>query len=385
MFPPPAPCEIALRLPYLQLHCIKAAPPFLLIAAMSPALQLVFYCVLIAFASLSGGWIPMLVRITHTRMQVAISLVAGVMLGVGLLHMVPHSHYELGKIDVTMWWVMIGFLVMFFLERFFHFHHHDAPDDGEAGNHEHCDHDEHNHNHAHNHSHNHAHAHSHSHDHADPTAHAFSWSGAFIGLALHSAVDGLALAAAVSVEAHEGVVPFLAGLGTFLAIFLHKPFDSLSIGTLMAAGGWSPRARHIVNIAYALVLPLGVLFFMFGIDQDAHNYKDMLGRALGFAGGAFLCIATSDLLPELQFHSHDRLKLSASLIAGVALAWAIGVFETHGHDHHHGSAAESAAEQQDHEHAHGHSGHSHNAHNHDEHDHGDHAHDDHQHSSDHKH
>ena len=307
---------------------------------MSVALLLVIYCVLIALASLSGGWIPMLVRITHTRMQVAISVVAGVMLGVGLLHMIPHSHYELGQIDVTMWWVIVGFLLMFFLERFFHFHHHDAPDDAEVEEHEHehCDHE-------------HSHDHGHAHSHGEPTAHAFSWSGAFIGLALHSAVDGLALAAAVAVEEHDGYVSLLAGLGTFLAIFLHKPFDSLSIGTLMAAGGWSPRARHIVNIAYAAVLPTGVLFFMLGVDHQAHDYEAYLGRALGFAGGAFLCIATSDLLPELQFHSHDRTKLSIALIVGVGIAWAIGIFETRGHDHTH-LPAKTAPAVHDHDHEH---------------------------------
>jgi zinc and cadmium transporter len=297
---------------------------------MSSAALLVVYCSMILLASLSGGWIPMLVRVTHTRMQVAISLVAGVMLGVGLLHMIPHSHYELGNIDVTMWWVVIGFLLMFFLERFFHFHHHDAPDDTEVDQHEHCHHDD---------------DYDHDHAHAQPTAHAFSWGGAFIGLALHSAVDGIALAAAVAVEEHNSIVPILAGLGTFLAIFLHKPFDSLSIGTLMAAGGWSPRARHLVNVAYAAVLPLGVLLFMFGVDRAGHGYEAYLGRALGFAGGAFLCIATSDLLPELQFHSHDRTKLSVALLAGVAVAWAIGLVETRGHSH-----AEPASHQHEHRH-----------------------------------
>ena len=317
---------------------------------MTVALLLVLYCILIALASLSGGWIPMVVRITHTRMQVAISVVAGVMLGVGLLHMIPHSYYELGQVDVTMWWVMIGFLLMFFLERFFHFHHHDAPDDSEVEEHEHCDHEHHHDEHP-----GHDHGHAHMHDQGAPTAHAFSWSGAFIGLALHSAVDGLALAAAVAVEEHDGYVSLLAGLGTFLAIFLHKPFDSLSIGTLMAAGGWSPRARHIVNIAYAAVLPTGVLFFMFGVDHQAHDYEAILGRALGFAGGAFLCIATSDLLPELQFHSHDRTKLSIALIAGVAIAWAIGIFETRGHDHTHlPSKTTPAAHDRDHGHSHDH-------------------------------
>lgn len=284
---------------------------------MTSTATLVLYCAMIALASLSGGWIPMVVRVTHTRMQVALSVVAGVMLGVGLLHMIPHSYYELGAIDVTMWWVMIGFLLMFFLERFFHFHHHDAPDDSEVDSHEHCDHGHHDHHH---------------HDHSPAPSHAFSWGGAFIGLALHSAIDGLALAAAVAVEARNGEVPLLAGLGTFLAIFLHKPFDSLSISTLMAAGGWSSRWRHAVNFAYAAVLPLGVVLFLVGIGS-ATGYEGLLGRALGLAGGAFLCIATSDLLPELQFHSHDRLKLSTALILGVALAWVIGLVETHGHDH----------------------------------------------------
>jgi zinc and cadmium transporter len=288
---------------------------------MSVAILLVIYCTLILFASLSGGWIALLVRITHRRMQLAISFVAGVMLGVGLLHMLPHSLYESQSIDVTVWWALIGFLVMFFLERFFHFHHHDAPDDEVVDAHEHCEHD-------HDHEHNHGHSHGH-----EATAHKFSWSGAFIGLALHSLVDGLALAAAVAVEAHNGVVPLLAGLGTFLAIFLHKPFDSLSISTLMAAVGWSPRDRHLVNAAYAAVLPCGVLLFMFGVDHASHEYGAILGRALGFAGGAFLCIATSDLLPELQFHSHDRTQLSTALLLGVALAWGIGLVETHGHDH----------------------------------------------------
>jgi len=45
-----------------------------------------------------------------------------------------------------------------------------------------------------------------------------------------------------------------------------------------------------------------------------------LGCALAFCAGSFLCIASSDLLPELQFHSHDRLKLSIALIAGLTIA-----------------------------------------------------------------
>ena len=36
---------------------------------------LVVYCALVLVASLAGGWLPMMVRLTHTRLQAAISFV----------------------------------------------------------------------------------------------------------------------------------------------------------------------------------------------------------------------------------------------------------------------------------------------------------------------
>jgi zinc and cadmium transporter len=296
-----------------------------------PPVILLIYCLLILAASLSGGWIPMLVRLTHSRMQMALSFVAGVMLGVGLLHLLPHSFFELRSIDLTMRWVLGGFVLMFFLERFFHFHQHDAPADHEQADHEHADHEHGDHAGC-----GHDHGHDHNHDARDPLAHKFSWTGAFLGLTLHSAVDGVALAAGVAAEQHEANGAVLAGLGTFLAIVLHKPFDSLTIGTLMAAGGWSKSARHLVNALYALVIPCGVVLFYVGARLFGDHPQTFLGPALGFAAGAFLCIATSDLLPEVQFHSHDRFKLSFALLAGLALAWGIIYLESRGHDHSHG-------------------------------------------------
>ena len=51
------------------------------------------------------------------------------------------------------------------------------------------------------------------------------------------------------------------------------------------------------------------------------------GVALAFSAGTFLCIALSDLLPELQFHSHDRLKLSLALLAGFGLMMGASAIE----------------------------------------------------------
>src|ERR1700748_1142269 len=100
---------------------------------------LAIYCVLVLLASLAGGWVPSIVRLTHTRLQVSISLVAGLMLGIALLHFLPDAAEHLGSLDRTVGWMLGGFLAMFFLQRFFHFHHHDLPE----GDPEDCCHEEH--------------------------------------------------------------------------------------------------------------------------------------------------------------------------------------------------------------------------------------------------
>jgi zinc and cadmium transporter len=321
--------------------------------SMSSIALLFVYSLLCVLASLLGGMIPLVVRLTHTRMQVAISFVSGVMLGIGLLHMVPHSFAMLGSIDQTVLWVLFGFLFMFFLERFFHFHHHDAPEEMPAALEiqerkplaradQHHDHD---------------HDHGNS-PHQHPAAGALPWATAAVGLTLHGLIDGVALAAAVHAEA--GLMA-LAGIGAFLAVFLHKPFDSLTIGTLLAADGRSPAIQVAFNLAYALVTPLGVVLFSLLTIEQGHS-GSALGLALAFAGGAFICIAASDLLPELQFHHHDLAALSVALIAGIGLAWSTIYLEAGGHDHlhdHGNHAVPAHTENDDHTHAHSHSPHEH--------------------------
>lgn len=119
---------------------------------MHPVLLLAIYCSLSIVASLSGGWVPLVVRLTHRRMQFAISFVSGVMLGIGMLHLLPHSFEALHSIDLTVGWTLAGFLFMFFLERFFHFHHHDVGEGpllDDAHNHADPDHDHEVHDHGH--------------------------------------------------------------------------------------------------------------------------------------------------------------------------------------------------------------------------------------------
>lgn len=288
----------------------------------------VIYCILIVLASMLGGWLPSLVRLTHTRMQVTMSLVAGLMLGVALLHLLPEAVHLLA--DSAQWafgGALVGLLVMFFLIRTFHFHQHGPVGDPEPHDHEPHDHES---DKPHDH-----HAHG-DHDHGhDDHGHELSWIGLAIGLSVHTLLDGVALGAAVRAESQDQLTISFA---IFLAIVLHKPLDALSITSLMAVKGWSTQKQLIVNACFALMCPLGVALFWVGLSTQGDAFQEtVLGLALAFSAGVFLCISLGDLLPEVHFHRHDRVKLSIALLAGVAIAYAIELSHDHdshsGHDH----------------------------------------------------
>ena len=331
---------------------LHAPPPSLLSAAVTlPDIGLVMFLTLIAAASIAGGTSASLLSIGHRRMQVLLSLTGGVMLGVGILHLLPHAFFQLAHdIDRTAFWVLAGFFLMFLLERAFHGHAHHAADGSHEG-HEHAEAGDladapaaseqqtPHHDHA---------GCGHAHGPHTAAGSRWAWLGAFAGLALHSIADGAALAASVQADGEHGA-GLLSGFATFVAIVLHKPFDSLMIATLTIASGMQPGRRRLVTLAYATMVPLGALAFRASLGLAPEHADDILGIAMAMAAGAFLCIAAADLLPEVEFHSHDRLLLTASLTVGIALAWGMTVLEhasgmhtlhsgehdVHGHDHPH--------------------------------------------------
>jgi len=342
---------------------------------MNLTILLALYSVVVVASSLLGGCLPSLIRLTHVRMQVMLSFVGGTMLGVGLLHMLPHSVGELGSLDVALHWMLAGLIGMFLLIRMFHFHEHgvteleeDVVDGHEMEGHE-TERQEterqetgdstldpsarpratagapstvetpsHGHHHAHHHGHDHEHAHHPAHGHSHEThGSSLSWLGVAIGLSLHAFLDGIALGAGIMADlGHQGTGSW-AGLGVFLAITLHKPLDALSITALMQARHWSRQAQQLVNAGFALMCPLGAILFVVLVPAHGLGQERWIGAALALAAGIFLCISLSDLLPEVQFHRHDRLKLSAALILGVLCAYLIGYFEPahqhQGHEH----------------------------------------------------
>ena len=274
---------------------------------LSPTVLLVLYCIAIAGFSLVGGLLPNWVKMTHTRTQLAMSLVSGLMLGVAFYHLLPHSIALLGgagATDTSVRWLMVGLITMFLLLRTFHFHQHDFSHEEEG-----------------------LHDHHHDHGHGQTTpVNSMSWVGIALGLGVHTLIDGIALGAVMQGEITQGAAG-VAGVGVFLAIFLHKPLDAMSITTMMAAGGWSRSARATYNLLFALMCPLGALLFFFGVDSLGDGRDYLVAAALAFSAGAFICIALSDLLPEVHFHSHDRIVLTLAFLLGIGVAYAIGALE----------------------------------------------------------
>jgi zinc and cadmium transporter len=272
-------------------------------------LALALSCLAVVVASLLGGLLPLVSTLTHTRLQLYLSFAAGTMLGAAFFHMMPEA--VASGSSGTLRWAAAGLTALFLLERFFAFHFHEAP--GPVGDH---DHDlglpktQ-----------GHTHDHHHQEVHRDRVeAPTLNWAAAAVGLAVHSLIGGVALASAVVSDFGTRGSFGPASWGVLLATVVHKPADSLTIVSLMLRARSPQWLAHLVNLGFSLMIPIGVALFLVGVLLlDAPSSGALTASALAFSAGTFLCIALSDLLPELHFHSHDRTKLSIAFLLGLGL------------------------------------------------------------------
>ncbi len=273
-------------------------------------LLLLIYSAAIFAVSLLGGKLSAIVTMTHFRTQLVMSLVAGFLLGVAMYHLLLHSLEDIpgpyaGEIAVGC--AVLGVIMIIVLLRIFRFHQHEfdheaveMPDQ-----------------------------HGHHHHHDTVSVNPRSVFGVATGLGLHTVTEGIALGASMRIGLiHEGET-MLVGLGVFLAIMLHKPLDAYSIIGLMRVSGYGDRACTLANIGFALLCPLITVLTYLGVGLLSElNELHVVGYIMAFAAGVFLCISLSDLLPEIQFHSHDRGILAVAFLIGIGLAYALFYFES---------------------------------------------------------
>jgi zinc and cadmium transporter len=299
---------------------------------MSELGWLFIYSALVLLASLLGGYLPFRKHVTHSTLQLYLSVAAGVMLGASFFHIMPEAMEHSGP-TLFGWWMSLGVVGLFCIERFIAPHSHEVGVSGREhpGNHDHG------HNH---HEHHHHDEHSHQHEHAQPVqerraAPAVAGWTAVLGLTMHTFMNGVGLAGAVHSALQEGL-NWLPGLALFAAIVLHKPADALAISVVLSRKGVSRSKIALVQMGFGFTVAVGALAFYLTAGHIAADMENQLtGAALSISAGTFLFIALSDLLPEVQFHRHDRLLLFSALVAGVALMGAIGLLEGHDHGHDH--------------------------------------------------
>ncbi len=272
---------------------------------LNPLLFLSAYSVVIFTASIIGGKLSDVGVMTHTRIQVVMSLVAGFILGISMFHLLPHGLERIpgphaGESAVL--WMMVGIVVMIFLLHVFHFHQHDFSSEASDLHH--------------------------GHHHDSSKNHSGSLLSVALGLGLHTVTEGVALGTSIQVALLDEHLAVLPGMAVFFAILLHKPLDAYSILSLMKSDGHSRRSRRAANVGFALLCPIVAFASFWGVGVLAWEEGTMIGYILAFAAGAFLCIALSDLLPEIHFHSHDRGKLIVSLLIGIGLSYALYFVES---------------------------------------------------------
>jgi len=152
----------------------------------------------------------------------------------------------------------------------------------------------------------------HHHDHTDATdthAHASGARMLLIGDAVHNIADGVVIASAFLI--HPGV-----GIAATIGIALHEiPQEIAEYGVLRAAG-YSRNRALFLNFLSASSILVGVLASFF-----IASFGEYIWILTGIAAGNLLYIVTSDLIPELQHHTHKDhfMKTFISTLIGLVL------------------------------------------------------------------
>jgi len=224
--------------------------------------------------SLLGGALPLLREFSEKRLALPLSFSGGVLLGAVFFHMIPQTSAILR--EGMGWPILAGFLLIFILERFVFVHACGESD---------CD----------------------VHHVGIP---------AFLGISLHSLLDGVALGASF-------VLPQLAPV-ILLAVVIHKMPDGISLSSILLSAGWGRRRIIYLTLIFSLMTPIGTLLaypFLRSLSPQ------LVAIAVGISAGTFLAIATSDILPQIHRLDRRNPMTLLFLLAGLAVSWLGRLFE----------------------------------------------------------
>ncbi|MDQ2898353.1 MAG: ZIP family metal transporter [Acidobacteriota bacterium] len=256
-----------------------------------PTVHRTFYTlasvVLVSGASLVGMLTLALGRRLRRALPYLVSLAAGALLGAAAAHLLPEAVERLGAGRRFSALLIAGFLGFFLLERTLSLVFGNRLESTGA--------------HAH-------HGHS-----GGPTLIA----NILLGGAIHSLIDGVAVASAYTASAS-------AGLATTIAVLLHEvPHHIGDVGVLIY-GGLPRRRAVLLNLLATASAVLGAcIVLLAGSKSEA-----LTSALLPITAASFFYIAVANLMPELQRERNVRRSIGqvAVLLAGAALLFASSAF-----------------------------------------------------------
>ena len=224
----------------------------------------------------------------HAILFIIVAFSAGSIMGASVFDLLPEA-VELVDEHQVFIIVAIGYAAFFFLERFIYWYHgHGHQKDIEEEGREHDE-------------------------------KGFAYLN-LIGDANHNFIDGMVIAASFTVG-------FQVGLATTIAVIFHElPQEMGDYGILIYAGFDRVKAM-LLNFAAALAVVLGGVFGVFFLEMiDA-----LSGYLVAFSAGAFIYLAASELVPELQQERDFKRSLIQFIIflLGMAVIWSLGLMFHH--------------------------------------------------------
>jgi len=234
-------------------------------------LSAIFYSLIAGAATLIGTLLIFYYEDYAKRNSVYfISFAAGIMLATSFFHLIPEAIEISANIPT---WVLCGFLIFYIIQNFLITIHPCAD--------EHCE------------------------------VHRLGIMS-FIGLSVHSLLDGVAIA--VGFEVSSSI-----GLFTAIAVILHEfPEGLLTTGILIHTGEVRKKI-WIYSIIVAMATPFGAIASLLFLKNLSPN---ILGMLLAITAGSFIYLASADLIPEI--HKSNRKINSVILISGIVFIFFLG-------------------------------------------------------------
>lgn len=222
-----------------------------------------WYAIFAAAGNVVGGWAG--IRGAQFGLRVVAGFVAfgaGFMVSVALVRMLPEA-ITLGGESAAIW-MLVGYLLV-------HLTQHTATEHFHFGEETH-------------------------------TVSRAAGVSALVGLLLHTFFDGVAIASGFHVSTELGLL-------VFLAIFLHKLPEGLTISSLQLAGGMGKRVAIWSAAGLGAATILGVLL--------TEWVSFLTANGLAISAGVTLYVAASNLVPEFQGKTGWRLPIAFFVGAGV--------------------------------------------------------------------